>query len=153
MKINIVQAEVKHLMECKEVLQESALGEIYFPDEKKIIRVLEAAISKKEILVAIDKDDKCIGFIWFTLDGTFNKYPYLHMIVVKKEYRNYGIGKSLLQYFEEISAQGSSKIFLLVADFNNKAKELYMEIGYKYIGVIPHFYKDGVNENLMMKEI
>ena len=153
MEINIIQGEPKHLMDCKIALQESELGRVYFTEENKITRVFNEAILKKEILVAIDKENKCMGFIWFTLDGAFNKYPYWHMIVVKKEYGNCGIGKVLLQHFEGVSAKTSSKVFLLVAEYNLRAKKLYEEIGYKHIGVIPNFYKDGVNENLMMKDI
>lgn len=153
MKIEIIQAEANQLNECKAILQKSELGRIYFSDESKASRVLSEAISKKEVYVAINKEGENVGFIWFTQDGTFYKYPYLHMIVVKEQYRNGGIGQRLLQYFEEVSSKRASKVFLLVGDFNERAKELYKRIGYKIIGTLPNFYKEGVNEVLMMKEL
>lgn len=64
-----------------------------------------------------------------------------------------GIGRKLLEFFEDTSVKFSNKLFLVVADFNPKAKELYLRMGYKEIGIIPGLYKKGVNECLMMKEL
>lgn len=47
MEINIIQAEPKHLIDCKISLQESELGRVYFTEENMIIRILNNAISKK----------------------------------------------------------------------------------------------------------
>ncbi|MFZ5968343.1 MAG: GNAT family N-acetyltransferase [Bacillota bacterium] len=85
-------------------------------------------------------------------NGAFHGFPYLHIIAIKEEFRNLGIGKELLDYFEKVVAQ-SSKVFLVVADFNSKAKQLYEKCGYKEVGVIPNLYKSGVTEYLMMKEL
>jgi ribosomal protein S18 acetylase RimI-like enzyme len=45
----------------------------------------------------------------------------------------------------------SSKVFLVVADFNPEAKRLYERMGYRQVGAIPGLYRDGVTEYLMMK--
>jgi ribosomal protein S18 acetylase RimI-like enzyme len=42
-------------------------------------------------------------------------------------------------------------VFLVVADFNPEAKRLYESLGYRQVGVIPGLYKEGVSEQLMMK--
>ncbi|WP_243277881.1 GNAT family N-acetyltransferase [Clostridium yunnanense] len=42
-------------------------------------------------------------------------------------------------------------IFLMVADFNKDAKKLYEKMGYEQVGIIPSFYRKGINEHLMMK--
>ncbi len=153
MDISIIIAENKHLIDCKIALQKSEIGSVYFTEEDKVIRVLNEGISRGEIFVAIDEDDKCLGFIWFTLNGAFQRCPYLHIIAIKEEYRNCGVGKKLLQYFEEISSKTSSNLFLVVGEFNQRAKKLYQRLGYNDIGVIPNLYKKGINEHLMMKEI
>jgi len=153
MDINIIKAENKHLIDCKIALQKSELGRIYFPDEDKAIQALSEGISKGEIFVAINKECVCLGFVWFIFDGAFHSFPYLHIIAVKDEYRSLGIGKKLLKYVEGATSKNSTKLFLVVADFNPRAKKLYQSIGYKEVGIIPDLYKKGVTECLMMKEI
>lgn len=153
MNINIIKAEDKYLNDCSIALQGSELGRVYFSEENKATRALIEGISKGEIFIAINEECVCLGFIWFILNGSFHSFPYLHIIAVKEEFRNLGIGKKLLQYFEETTSKKASKLFLVVADFNPRAKELYQSIGYKEIGIIPSLYKSGVNECLMMKEI
>lgn len=153
MDINIIKAENKHLIHCKIALQRSELGRIYFPEENKAIEALNEGISKGEIFIAINKECICLGFIWFIINGAFHSFPYLHIIAVKEEFRGLGIGKKLLKYFEETTSKNSSKLFLVVADFNPRAEQLYQSIGYKKVGIIPNLYKRGVNECLMMKEI
>lgn len=78
------------------------------------------------VLIAINEENIVLGFIWVILNGIFHSFPYLH---------------------------DNSKLFLVVADFNPRAKNLYKSIGYKEIGSIPDLYKKGVTEFLMMKEI
>jgi len=153
MDINIIKAENKHLADCKVALQKSELGRVYFEEENKAIKVLSEGISKGEIFVALNKEGICLGFIWFILNGAFHSFPYLHIIAVKEEFRNHGIGKKLLKHFEEITCETSSELFLAVAEFNPKAKQLYQSIGYTEIGIIPNLYKRGVTECLMMKEL
>ncbi len=153
MEINIIKAENKHLIDCKLALQHSELGRVYFPVDDKTIQALREGISKGEIFIAINKEDICLGFAWVILNGAFHSFPYLHIIAVKEEFRSLGIGKNLLKYIEDIISKDSSKIFLVVADFNPRAKELYQNVGYKEIGLIPDLYKKGVTECLMIKEL
>jgi len=56
-----------------------------------------------------------------------------------------------MSFLEETVLNSESKIFLVVADFNPKARKLYEQIGYKEVGQIPDLYKEGVTEYLMMK--
>lgn len=103
--------------------------------------------------MAINEKNECVGFVWIILNGAFHSFPYIHIIAVKEEFRNLGIGKILLKFCEETFAKESSKLFLVVGDFNLGAKRWYESIGYKEIGVIPSLYKKGINECLMMKEL
>lgn len=57
----------------------------------------------------------------------------------------------MLQYLEHIV--NSSKIFLVVADFNPKGKEFYVKNGYIQVGRIKSLYREGITENLMMKSL
>ncbi len=149
---DIIKAEWEHLNDCAMALQNSDLGSVYFSQENKVVQAISEGITKQEILVALDNKGLCLGFIWYIRNGAFHSFPYLHIIAVKEEFRNLGIGKELLSYFEKVIAQ-SSKVFLVVADFNPKAKLLYENCGYSEVGVIPSLYKSGITEYLMMKEL
>lgn len=153
MEVNVIPAKTKYLKDCVIALRKSDLGSVYFPEDDKAIKAIEEGILKKEIFVAISSEGICLGFIWFILKGAFHSFSYLHIIAVKEEFRSMGIGRMLLKYFEDTTLKYSNKLFLVVADFNPKAKELYQRMGYKEIGIIPNLYKKGVNECLMIKEI
>ncbi|HYE08837.1 MAG TPA: N-acetyltransferase [Patescibacteria group bacterium] len=153
MDISIVKAERKYTDDCKIALMNSELGRVYFSDDKKALQAINEGILKQEIHVALNNESICVGFIWFILNGAFHSFPYLHIIAVKDEFRNLGIGKVLMDYFEKVISKGCSKVFLVVADFNPKAKHLYQSIGYREVGIIPNLYKSGVTEYLMMKEL
>ncbi|MFN2286378.1 MAG: GNAT family N-acetyltransferase [Anaerolineae bacterium] len=151
----IIRAQPRHLGDCKAALLNSKLGQVYFPSEEKALATLTEGISKGEIFVAVDEDEdrrgECLGFIWFVLKGAFHSFPYLHIIAVKEAFRGRGIGRKLLHFFEETVFTDSSKVFLVVADFNPEARRLYERLGYLQVGAIPGLYKDGVTEYLMMK--
>ena len=152
MDIHIQLADSKYIDCCVEILQNSDLGKAYFSDHKKAADMLAYAVEQKDVYIALDKNENCLGFIYFMTKGVFGSYPYLHILAVKEEYRNYGIGRQLIKFFEDNASDSSSaKYFLTVDDFNQRAKNLYESLGYKCIGELPDFYKEGINCYLMMK--
>jgi len=148
----IIIAEKKHLEECVQALKNSELGRVYFSQDGKARQALSHGFEKRQVLVALDKEESLLGFIWYQEYGAFHGFPYIHIIAIKDEYRGKGIGSELLTHFEE-EVVNNSKVFLLVSDFNPKAKKLYEKRGYREVGVIPDLYKSGVTEHLMMKEL
>lgn len=150
-KITITQAQLQHLQDCKVALLNSKLGQVYFPVEENAHVTLTEGITKGQIFVAIDEWEECLGFVWFILEGAFHSFPYLHIIAVKEAYRGKGIGGKLLRFFEETVFPDSSKVFLVVADFNPEARRLYERLGYQQVGAIPGLYREGITEYLMMK--
>ena len=151
LQIIIVKGTMEHLVACTETLIDSEIGAVYFPSVEKAQAFLQQGLTKEEIFVAIDEHGDCVGYIWFTLEGAFYRFPYLLNIAVKKDLRGRGIGKKLLALFEERGFAKASRLFLLVSDFNAGAKRLYQAIGYKEVGVIPDLIKQGVAEHIMMK--
>jgi ribosomal protein S18 acetylase RimI-like enzyme len=140
-----------HLEECKAALLNSRLGKEYFQDEDDAVSLLTEGITKGEIFVAQDDEGKCLGFIYYILKGAFNAFPYLEIIAVRQEFRGLGIGKKLLQYFEEAVFPEFPRVFLVVGDFNSKAQRLYESVGYRQVGEIPGLYREWITEHLMMK--
>lgn len=151
MEITIVKGNKDYINDCEDALLNSELGRRYFSEKGSARKALMKGFNKEEIYIAVDKNHRCKGFIWFILGGIFHTFPYLHIIAVKKEERGRGIGKKLLKFFEDICFKDYTKIFLVVADFNLGVKMLYERVGYVEVGNIPNLYRAGVTECLMMK--
>ncbi len=151
MEITIVKGSAEYLEDCEEALTDSELGKRYFSEGGSAAAQLKDGFGKGEIYVALDENRKCVGFIWFIMNGIFHRFPYLHIIAVKRENRGQGIGKQLLKFFEDFCFEEDPKVFLVVADFNPDAKRLYERIGYVEVGAIPDLYRPEITEHLMMK--
>ena len=151
-KLQVIDGENKHLLACTEILQKSELGNAYFSDEQKANAMLQYALEKKELHIALNELGECVGFIYYMTNGVFGSHPYLHIVAVKEEYRGCGIGKQLMKYFEDNASDSpAAKYFLTVDDFNPRAKQLYENLGYQCVGELPDFYKKGIDCYLMMK--
>ncbi|MCJ7663747.1 MAG: hypothetical protein MUO24_05855, partial [Desulfobacterales bacterium] len=77
MEIVIVKGTMKHLKGCTEALVHSEIGAVYFPSAEKAQAFLQDGLTKGEVFVAIDEHGDCLGYIWFTLEGAFYRFPYL----------------------------------------------------------------------------
>ena len=152
MNIVIKEAEEKYVIPCVNILQNTEMGTVYFSNYKKTVDLLLHALAQRGLFVALKDDDDCLGFMYFMPKGVFGSYPYLHILAVKEECRNLGIGKQLIKYFEENSSDYSStKYFLTVDDFNPQARKLYESLGYQRVGELKNFYKNGITSYIMMK--
>ena len=148
----IKEAEEKHVIPCVYILQNSELGTVYFSDYKKAADLLLHALAQRGLFVALKDQEECLGFMYFMPKGVFGSYPYLHLIAVEEKYRNLGIGKQLIKYFEKNSSgYSSTKYFLTVDDFNPQARKLYESLGYQRVGELKDFYKNGITSYIMMK--
>lgn len=151
MKIKIQFAEKGHAGDCLSCVRHSELWETYFTSRAAAESDIEEMISKKQIYVALDSANECIGFIGVIQNGCFRKFSYLSIIAVTSEYRKKGVGRKLIKKFEEIGFKQADRVFLLVSDFNKKAQLLYRELGYQKVGEIPDLFKRGVSEYVLIK--
>lgn len=147
----IVRAADEHLGQCVKILADSDLGRIYFGSGQNIENTLAVGIATEEVYVAISDGGECMGFIWFAYRASFHSFPYLHIIAVDEKLRGRGLGRELMEFFESLIFPQFAKAFLVVADFNPRAKKLYESLGYVEVGAIPGLYKNGITEYLMMK--
>ena len=152
MKIEIKFAEKSQARNCLSCVKNSELWDIYFKsNDSAAENNIEKMISKKQIYVALNKNNECIGFMGVIHNGCFQKFAYLALIAVESSYRNKGVGRELISKFEEIGFKHADRVFLLVSDFNKKAQSLYRKLGYKKAGEIPDLFKRGVSEYLLVK--
>ncbi len=135
------------------IINNSKLGLRYFEnDTNKLERVIKTALEKKEIHIRVDDNNKCLGVLQVNHDGAFDKYPYIHFLVVHECERGKGIGTELLRYMEDVLHEKTRKIFLLVGTWNVEAQRLYARLGYRAFCAFDNFYKLGETEVLMVKE-
>ena len=103
---------------------------------------------EKEIYVAKIGED-IAAFVILQLGGTFKGY--IQTICVDEEYRGKGLGKKLLHFCEERILKIAPNLFICVSSFNTGAIQLYEEFGFKRIGELENFVKQGFTEFLMRK--
>ena len=137
----------------------------WITDAKREIRMQEITSSpgsaEDAILEGIRQENlyvafigkECVGFTYIIPKRAFHSFPYLHIIAVKEEYRNKGIGKALLDFSENIAYEMADKFFLVVADYNPEAKRFYERNGYQQVGEIPNLYRPGITEYMMAKDL
>lgn len=104
--------------------------------------------SSKEIYV-IQYENEIAGFVILQIGGTFKGY--IQTICIGEDYRGKGFGKKLLEFCEESILKISPNIFICVSSFNEGAIKLYYEFGFKLIGELEDFVKEGFTELLLRK--
>jgi ribosomal-protein-alanine N-acetyltransferase len=104
----------------------------------------------KEIYV-IRFHDEIIGFVIIQISGTFAGY--IQTICISKDYRGKGYGKKLLQFCEERILRISPNVFICVSSFNKGAIRLYYDFGFKLVGELDNFVKEGFSELLLRKTV
>jgi len=104
----------------------------------------------KEIYI-IEFEKNIAGFIILQVAGTFSGY--IQTICIDEAYRGKGLGKILLQYCEKRVLKFSPNLFICVSSFNKGAIRLYYEFGFKLVGELDNFVKDGFTELLLRKTV
>jgi len=106
--------------------------------------------SYREIwLLEIEK--RIAGFVIIQTCGTFSGY--IQTICIDSEYRGKGCGRLLLQFCEDRILKFSPNVFICVSSFNKGALKLYLDFGFKMIGEIENFVRDGYSEFLLRKTV
>ena len=83
MDIHIQLADMKNIDSCIDILQNSDLGRAYFSDHEKATNMLTYAVGQKNVYVALDENEKCLGFIYYMTNCVFGSCKYLHIVAVK----------------------------------------------------------------------
>jgi ribosomal protein S18 acetylase RimI-like enzyme len=102
----------------------------------------------KEVYI-IRNEKEIVGFVILQIGGTFKGY--IQTICIHEAYRGMGLGIKLLQYCEERILKISPNIFICVSSFNKGAIKLYERFGFKKIGELENFVKNGFTELLLRK--
>ena len=122
-----------------------------FSDGWNIEMILSAYKNQRFIALGAFDKDELIGVI--TCD--FNEFDAdIEGVVVKKEYRNRGIGALLISELEKkLKKAHKEKIFLEVRKSNLPAKKLYEKMGFNVISQRKGYYSDNEDAIVMAKEL
>jgi ribosomal protein S18 acetylase RimI-like enzyme len=104
----------------------------------------------KEIYI-IEKKNVIAGFVILQTAGTFSGY--IQTICVDEASRGIGLGKMLLHHCDERVLQFSPNLFICVSSFNTGAIKLYYKFGFKLVGELENFVKEGFTELLLRKTV
>ena len=104
----------------------------------------------KEIYVAKYRDELA-GFVILQVCGTFSGY--IQSICISEKYRGRGIGTKVIGFCEKRILEFSPNIFICVSPFNKGAEKLYYKLGYKLVGELDSFLKEGFSELLLRKTV
>jgi ribosomal-protein-alanine N-acetyltransferase len=96
-------------------------------------------------------DGVLVGFVILQICGSFKGY--IQTICIKKNYRGRGLGTRILQFCEERILKISPNIFICVSSFNTNALRLYQSYGFKLVGELENFVKEGYSELLLRKTV
>ena len=141
---------------CAEAVYSTDFGRLYYPSVKILERLLREGLERDFIYTA-KKNGTVLGFIWFSLNSMFGKFPYLNFIFVLEPYKKKGVGRELIKHFEKTAFQICKnpplKVFLVVKNNNENAIRFYQKNGYDTVGTIQGLFRASVNEIFMMKHL
>lgn len=104
----------------------------------------------KEVYI-IEYENHIAGFIILQVCGTFSGY--IQTICIDKAFRGKGLGKILLHFSEKRVLKFSPNLFICVSSFNKGAIRLYHDFGFKLVGELDNFVKEGFTELLLRKTV
>ena len=102
----------------------------------------------KEIYV-LEDENGIAGFAILQICGTFKGY--IQTLCIDETHRGKGLGKKMLRFCEDRILKISPNVFICVSSFNKGAIKLYYEFGFKLIGELNDFMKEGFSELLLRK--
>ena len=136
MKIKIIKAKKENYKEVGLIFDLYRQFYKYKTEIKKSTKYIKERISKKESTIFLcycDKEPAGFVQLYETFDSlNINKKLVLYDLYVKKEFRQIGIGKSLMDIAKKFGHKKKIKLIeLSTAITNKKAQSLYESLEYK----------------------
>ena len=138
-----MELNIRTMTQDETTVAATAVGDLpllrkYGTDPTRLDRALSEALADPamEVLFAepSDRPGVCAGLLWFAPSGTFLMGGYLKLLAVNPSFQGRGVGRALVAELELRVSVQSSKLFLLVSEFNHKAARFYESLGYLRAG-------------------
>ena len=99
----------------------------------------------KEIRIVAEINGKVVGFVSIKIDGNGFRHRGWLGILIRREFRNMGLGTKMLELaIKEAKERGLKLILLETSSLNKRAIHVFKKVGFKEIGRIPKGLK--INE-------
>ena len=110
------------------------------PDDVDIISANDIWISRETLLGKIAEeyvyvvfdDDKFVGWLRYGL--FWDNTPYMNMLYLLEQYRGKGLGRQLVEFWENEMSSKGYKLLLTSSSQIEHAQHFYAKLGYKAIG-------------------
>ncbi|MDC7245184.1 MAG: GNAT family N-acetyltransferase [Sphaerochaetaceae bacterium] len=152
MDIEICDMKEEDITLCADIVLNSSIGDKYGFTAATLENSLRGGFDSHHLLLTAIVGSEIAGFAWIDQKGAFSTAPYLRLIAVHHNFRGRKIGSALLDAFEERTASLRRDYFLLVSSFNSDAIAFYEKHGYKNVGRLAGFAKEGIDELIMVKK-
>lgn len=95
-------------------------------------QLIKNKLREKEIIVAKNPNNEIIG--WLRYSYFWDQIPFMNMLYLMESYRNQGIGKQLVQFWElEMTNRGFDTVMTSTLS-NESAQHFYRKLEYKDAG-------------------
>lgn len=135
-----------------QMMASTALWQRYNVTEESAARRLQSGLEQGATILVAEIDQTPVGFVWYVVNGAFNRSGYIMLIGVEQSARSTGVGRALMREAETILFEKVNDVFLLVSDFNTEAQKFYQRLGYEQVGIIRNYVIEGVDELIFRKK-
>ena len=129
-------ADAKEVRLCAEMMAASDPWKYfgYTPDE------CERNLSDPDVRldIAVVPAGEIVGFLASMAKG-ISFAPLMEYLCVAPDYRNQGVGRDFVRFFETVLFPDAKNLFLFVSDINRDAARLYTRLGYLPAGALADY--------------
>lgn len=111
--------------------------------------LIKGKIEQEEILIVKEKNNKNIG--WLRYNYFWDNTPFMNMIYLDESYRNNGIGKKLVRFWEILMKNKGYELVMTSTLSNEQSQQFYRKLGYRDSGSL--LLKSEPLEIIFIKEI
>lgn len=95
-------------------------------------KLVKNKLKEKEIIIAKDQNNQIIG--WLRFSYFWDNTPFMNMLYINEKYRNKGIGKELVGFWENEMKNLGYEMVMTSTLSNEQAQHFYRKLGYKDAG-------------------
>jgi ribosomal protein S18 acetylase RimI-like enzyme len=110
---------------------------LWLKEHEKYIsdKILKTKIETKEVYI-VQEDKEIVGWLRYNL--FWDNVPFMNKIFLLEKYRRKGIGRNLVNYWEEKMKEQSYQHVLTSTQSNEEAQHFYRKMGYTEKGSIKY---------------
>jgi len=107
---------------------------------------------RREVYIAANGEtNEIVGFLILDMRGAF--VGYIQSVAVREDWRGRGLGTQLIAFAEARIFGDAPNAFILVSSFNERARALYLRLGYEIVGELRDFIVRDHSEWLLRKSV